>query len=221
MIAGANLKYTPDRLCPNRRPSSATRRAGMATSVSPSRTCPPAASTSRASLRCLRLPDVSCPHGDHAGGHAAFPANCRRGEGYPGQPEGRRAVLPAGGPHRLSAATRGDPRRKTQYELARYIVHYADGQTARNPGLLRDRRGRLPSSEIADAHPRRADRLDPAVPGHRSDAVAYSMQWNNPRPNVAMPVHRHGLRQGSSGRSCAAGGDGGGVRGGSIRRLRR
>jgi hypothetical protein len=70
-----------------------------------------------------------------------------------------------------------------KFEMARYIVHYADGQTATIPLYaeldLDDYRQKaptpLPGAQIAWT--RRYDTND-------ASAVAYSKQWNNPRPNV-------------------------------------
>lgn len=78
-----------------------------------------------------------------------------------------------------------DIKRGHKFEMARYIVHYADGQTATIPLYseldLDDYRQKapqpLPGAQIAWTH--KYERTD-------FEAVAYSKQWNNPRPNVAI-----------------------------------
>jgi beta-galactosidase len=74
-------------------------------------------------------------------------------------------------------------RDKKQYELARYVIHYADGQTANVPV----------TSEIdVDDYRQQAPAAIPGAqlawvrsyPGTDFKAVAYAKQWNNPRPNV-------------------------------------
>lgn len=69
--------------------------------------------------------------------------------------------------------------------MARYLVHYADGQTATIPLVseldLDDYRQKtpapLPGAQIAWTH---------LYEGTGLFAVAYSKQWNNPRPNIAI-----------------------------------
>jgi hypothetical protein len=76
-------------------------------------------------------------------------------------------------------------RDKKQYELARYVIHYADGQTANVPVYseidVDDYRQQMPTAipgaQIAWTRP---------YPGTEFKAVAYAKQWNNPRPNVAI-----------------------------------
>jgi hypothetical protein len=76
-------------------------------------------------------------------------------------------------------------KQKKQFELCRYVVHYADGQTAVAPIY-----GEIDADDYRQQGPR-------AVPGAQlawvrpyekadSYAVAYSKQWNNPRPEVAI-----------------------------------
>jgi beta-galactosidase len=80
---------------------------------------------------------------------------------------------------------RDDERDGKRYEMARYVIHYADGQTAEAPVFAerdvddykqQDPRP-LPGAQIAWTKP---------WPGSGYSAVAYSMQWNNPRPDVAI-----------------------------------
>ncbi|MBI2299151.1 MAG: hypothetical protein HYU66_09460 [Armatimonadetes bacterium] len=82
---------------------------------------------------------------------------------------------------------RRDPRERREnkpYEMARYVVHYADGQTATVPVIaevdIDDYRQPtpqpLPGAQIGWTRPY----------GDGSQAVAYVQQWNNPRPEVAI-----------------------------------
>lgn len=72
-----------------------------------------------------------------------------------------------------------------QFELVRYVIHYADGQTAEVPVLaeidIDDYRQKqvptLPGAQIAWTRP---------WEGTQDIATAYAMQWNNPRPEVAI-----------------------------------
>jgi len=74
-------------------------------------------------------------------------------------------------------------REKKLYELAKYIVHYADGQNVEIPlyediDIANYRQKTplaLPGAQIAWT--RKFDTSDEL-------AVAYGKQWNNPRPNV-------------------------------------
>jgi hypothetical protein len=74
-------------------------------------------------------------------------------------------------------------REKKRYEMLKYIVHYADGQTVEVPIYedvdIADYRQKtplaLPGAQIAWT--RKFDNSE-------DSAVAYSKQWNNPRPNV-------------------------------------
>ena len=76
-----------------------------------------------------------------------------------------------------------EQREKKRYEMLKYIVHYADGQTVEVPiyedvdiANYRQKTPRaLPNAQIAWT--RKFDTGD-------ESAVAYSKQWNNPRPNV-------------------------------------
>ena len=72
---------------------------------------------------------------------------------------------------------------KKQFELCKYVVHYADGQTAEVPVL----------AEVDIDH--FAQREPQAIPGAQiawtakfdgsdESAVVYAKQWNNPRPGV-------------------------------------
>jgi beta-galactosidase len=87
-------------------------------------------------------------------------------------------------------AARIDRRRNPQeikegkaFEIARYVVHYADGQTAEIPVR----------AEIDVEH--YTQKTPAAIPGAQlawtrpyestdTSAAAYSKQWNNPRPEV-------------------------------------
>jgi beta-galactosidase len=80
---------------------------------------------------------------------------------------------------------RTDKERKEnkKFELARYVVHYADGQTATVPvhaeididDYKQSAPRALPGAQIAWTRP---------YEGTEFSAVAYSMQWTNPRPGV-------------------------------------
>ena len=87
---------------------------------------------------------------------------------------------------RIDARRNPDERKQgRKYELARYVVHYADGQTADIPVYAEidvdDYRQKsplpLPGAQIAWTKP---------YPGSDQTAVAYSRQWDNPRPDVAI-----------------------------------
>jgi hypothetical protein len=68
-----------------------------------------------------------------------------------------------------------------RYELARYVVHYADGQSQEVPvwaqidvdNYVQRVPTPVPGAQIAWSKP---------YEGTDQSAVAYSMQWNNPRP---------------------------------------
>jgi hypothetical protein len=71
-------------------------------------------------------------------------------------------------------------------ELFHYVVHYADGKSETIPvyseinidNAKQDGAPRvLPGAQVAWSAP---------YAGTSSSAVAYSMQWNNPRPDVAI-----------------------------------
>ena len=104
-----------------------------------------------------------------------------RGQGHPRQPQGRRPLLPPGRPDRPAPRTPTRSARRRQFELARYVVHYADGKTADVPvysevdvdDYKQQRPGPLPGAQIAWTRP---------YEGTDQTAVAYSKQWNNPRP---------------------------------------
>jgi hypothetical protein len=85
---------------------------------------------------------------------------------------------------RLDARMNEDDRRNNrQFEMAKYVVHYADGQTAEIPILtecdIEDYRQQapraIPGAQIAWTKP---------YDGTEYMAVAYAKQWNNPRPNM-------------------------------------
>ncbi len=72
-----------------------------------------------------------------------------------------------------------------RYEFARYVVHYADGQTAAIPLCVeidtadyrQDVPQAMPGAQLAWSKP---------FAGGGGSAVAYSKQWNNPRPDEAI-----------------------------------
>jgi beta-galactosidase len=75
-------------------------------------------------------------------------------------------------------------KRGDKFELARYVVHYADGQTVEVPVYseinVDDYKQQtpplaIPGAQIAWSEP---------YSGTNRSAVAYSMQWTNPRPEV-------------------------------------
>jgi hypothetical protein len=74
---------------------------------------------------------------------------------------------------------------KKKYEMLRYVVHYQDGKSIHVPihaeidiDDYRQASPRaLPGAQIAWTRP---------YPGTGQNAVAYSKQWNNPRPDVAI-----------------------------------
>jgi len=76
-----------------------------------------------------------------------------------------------------------DIRNNRDFELARYVVHYTDGQTATIPlrqdqelaNYAQKKPAALPGAQIA---------WSKAYAGTDQNAVAYSMQWNNPRPDT-------------------------------------
>jgi beta-galactosidase len=82
--------------------------------------------------------------------------------------------------HPLSA---DDKTKQRKYDMADYVIHYADGQTAKvpiNPGITvgnyqQSAPEALPGAQIA---------WRGAYQEPNSFAVAYSQQWNNPRPDV-------------------------------------
>jgi beta-galactosidase len=80
---------------------------------------------------------------------------------------------------------RDEIRDRKQFEMARYIITYADGQKATIPLYaeedLDDYRQKQPQAllgaQIAWQRP---------YPETQYSAVAYLKQWNNPRPDVAI-----------------------------------
>jgi beta-galactosidase len=72
-----------------------------------------------------------------------------------------------------------------KYEMARYVVRYADGKQETIPVYAEinvdDFRQKtpqaLPGAQLAWTRP---------YPGTEYSTAAYSMQWNNPRPDVAI-----------------------------------
>ncbi len=76
-------------------------------------------------------------------------------------------------------------KQRKPYEMLRYVVHYADGQKAEVPVYaeidIDDYRQRVPA-----ALPGAQLAWTRAYEGTEFSAVAYSKQWNNPRPDVAI-----------------------------------
>jgi beta-galactosidase len=78
-----------------------------------------------------------------------------------------------------------DRKKGRQFELARYVVTYADGQTAEIP---------LHAEFDLDDYKQREPRAIPGAqiawtrewPGTGQTAVAYLKQWTNPRPGVEL-----------------------------------
>ncbi len=76
-----------------------------------------------------------------------------------------------------------EAREKKEYEIARYVVHYADGKDEPIPiraevdvdDYHQKAPGGLPGAQLAWTRP---------YPGTGESAVAYSKQWDNPRPDV-------------------------------------
>jgi len=88
---------------------------------------------------------------------------------------------------RIDQRRNGDEvKQDKRFELARYVVHYADGQSADVPVYLeRDVENYKQSSPVA-AIPGAQIAWSAPYAGTDQNAVAYSMQWNNPRPDVAI-----------------------------------
>jgi beta-galactosidase len=72
-----------------------------------------------------------------------------------------------------------------RYEMARYVITYADGQTETVPiyseidveDFKQEKPQAIPGAQLAWVKP---------YPGTNYSAVAYMKQWNNPRPSVAI-----------------------------------
>jgi len=103
---------------------------------------------------------------------------------------------------RIDARRNSDEvKRGRKYEMAKYVVHYADGQTADIPVYaeidVEDYRQKtlmpLPGAQIA---------WTKAYPGSDQTAVAYSQQWDNPRPSV--PIQSIDLVYGADRRGIPA-----------------
>jgi len=86
---------------------------------------------------------------------------------------------------RIDQRRNGDEvKQDKRFELARYVVHYADGQSADVPVYSeRDVENYKQSSPVA-AIPGAQIAWSAPYAGTDQNAVAYSMQWNNPRPDV-------------------------------------
>lgn len=78
-----------------------------------------------------------------------------------------------------------EKKQRKQFELAKYVIHYADGQTAEVPLIqgrdIDDYRQQAPA-----ALPGAALAWTKPFEGTNQAAAAYGMQWNNPRPAVAI-----------------------------------
>ena len=90
----------------------------------------------------------------------------------------------------LQAARMDSPRNEQerrenrQFEMAQYVIHYADGQTATIPIYAE-----MDIDSYRQANPQalRGAQIAWTKPyGNGQTAVAYAKQWNNPRPNVAI-----------------------------------
>jgi len=68
-------------------------------------------------------------------------------------------------------------------EMAKYMVHYADGQSAEIPIHLQRSVAHYRQAEPAPL-PGAQIAWSAKYEGTKESAVAYSMQWNNPRPEV-------------------------------------
>ena len=106
-------------------------------------------------------------------------------KGIPVEPQGRRAVLPPGRPGRPAPRAR---RRQEGQEATSWPATSSTTPTARRRRCRCTREvdvddyrqhvaGRAPGAQIAWTRP---------YEGTDQSAVAYSMQWNNPRPDVAI-----------------------------------
>jgi beta-galactosidase len=79
--------------------------------------------------------------------------------------------------------TDDDRKKKKQFEMLRYVVHYADGQQVDVPihaeidihNYKQKAPAAIPGAQIAWSKP---------YDGTEYSALAYSKQWNNPRPEV-------------------------------------
>ena len=90
----------------------------------------------------------------------------------------------------LHAARMDNPRNEQErrenrkFEMARYIIHYADGQTATVPIYAEID---IDSYRQATPQALRGAQIAWTKPyGNGQSAVAYAKQWNNPRPGVAI-----------------------------------
>ena len=77
-----------------------------------------------------------------------------------------------------------DIRRGRKFEMADYVIHYADGKEERVPVY-----SEIDVDDYREAHPAplpgaQIGWTKPFANGSNLNAVAYSMQWNNPRPNI-------------------------------------
>ena len=74
---------------------------------------------------------------------------------------------------------------KKRFELCKYVIHYADGQTAEVPVLAE-----IDIDHFQQREPRQIAGAQIAWTGKFDDsnesAVVYAKQWNNPRPDVAI-----------------------------------
>ena len=73
-------------------------------------------------------------------------------------------------------------RENRKFEMARYVVHYADGQTVNVPIYAEID---IDSYKQANPQALRGAQIAWTKPYDNGQAaVAYAKQWNNPRPNV-------------------------------------
>ncbi|MFZ4507526.1 MAG: sugar-binding domain-containing protein [Fimbriimonas sp.] len=92
-------------------------------------------------------------------------------------------------------------REKRQYEVAKYVVEYADGQTVEVPliqgadvaNYRQENPSSIPGSQVAWVHP---------FAGTKEFGVAYAKQWNNPRQEVV--IRQVSLRYGKDRRGVPA-----------------
>jgi beta-galactosidase len=92
-------------------------------------------------------------------------------------------------------------RQGKRYEMARYVITYADGQTETIPiyseidveDFKQEKPQAIPGAQVAWVKP---------YAGTSYSAVAYMKQWNNPRPNVA--IQSVGLEYGPDRRGIPA-----------------
>ena len=102
--------------------------------------------------------------------------------------------------------------------LFKYVVHYADGQTADVPVLYGEGADHWISKEPAGLNGAALAWASP-FPGEKSDdqAVLYQFSWTNPRAGATIATHRPGLRPGGKPLRHAGPAGHHGGRGGEVR----